>query len=249
MPNSAYHITFRPSHCDNNGNYALQMPKDFNTMRDYIERKNPIKYEIVQEGDGISAHLHCALVLSKNVKPNNIKQQLLRFYAKYIDFKIQKGYNPALQVRQHPIEQINILAGGYHQKECTILCNVGFSPLELKEGQEKYDKFMENKRRKRLIELNNKNFVQKLDDYLFYNDIKYHHLSYKQFVHQIIPKMISENYIFSISPKQGRLLVLQFLRNNVSNINEYLDEWLVMDSVTVDRENYMKVMSIGISSF
>lgn len=243
----SFHITFRPSNCsDDIDSYSLTK-KDIETMLQFIESKNSAKYYVVVENPKrISAHIHVALLLSKNVLAQNIRQQILNRYRKYIKFKHTIGKNRALDVKAHPEEQLHILAGGYHAKDrnTDLIKNIGFTAKELGEGKKDYNKSMINKQRKRKIELTNKNFVQKLDDYLFMNNIKYDHMEYNDFINKVITQMLNDNYIFSVSPKQIRLWVLQFLKHNKKARMIYLSELTDMDTVFVsDKDVYVRIMT------
>lgn len=244
--NRAFSITFRPQQCNTDNNYALQ-DKDGKTLTDFILKYKAPKVLITEERPGtIEAHLHCAVLFLKKMRQDNLRRQLLNRFKKYIDFKIVKGFNPAIKIKPHPEEMLNILAGGYLLKEegHKLILQQGFTNEELKQGSKDHKKFIENKSRVRKIELHNKNFIQKLDDYLFMNEIEYSLWDYKKFISRVIPRMLRDNYIFSISIKNARQIIKQFISvRNESNMAEYMDEWEEFDSkLIMDKEQYIKLI-------
>lgn len=246
MPKS-FHITFKPKCCNIDGNYMLQ-DKDHTTFLEFLKTRNSIKhYAKIEDPKTQDAHIHCAVLFKKNYRPENLKQQLLNRYKKYINFKITKNFNPAINVRVHPEDHLATLAGGYHCKDdgSILLGRKGFTDKELEDGNKKYDKFVQNKLRKRLIELHNKNFLQKLDEYVYLNDIDTKKLNtIHKFYKLVIIRMIRDGYIFTVSNKVlvRTLNQLILYYNQEMETDLFLDNEIPFESTIVDKQTYIKII-------
>lgn len=240
--NFAYHLTFRPTSCNITNDYVLQ-DKDKTIILNWLDKYSDY-YIVCEEEPNTSAHhLHAAFMLDKNKRPQNIKQQLLNQYKKHIDFKITRGYNPAIKCTYHDIAQFYILAGGYVSKDKNIVQIKGLTTEQLEEGFKKYEKLKDNKSRTKHRIVTIKNFFHLVEDYIYLNTLdikKYETVS--KFLRGIIKPMIqNDNYRFVLSPKRIKNCILQTISTDDS-LEEWFYEIESTETTILSSEEYHKVL-------